>query len=129
MLEWTELEVPTTVDRGDTISELANKLDDSGSHVPRIVTELAEKDFVCRPDPDTPASPVKERPIQTLGWDCTRSNTVRFCAMRYKSAVEGGISRLWMLLWPPPLRFDSTRSQYCSYNTFVARSPASTRLS
>ncbi|OYR39136.1 MarR family transcriptional regulator [Halorubrum sp. Hd13] len=46
MLRRIELEVLATVDRGDTISELATKLDHSESYLSRAVAELVEKGLV-----------------------------------------------------------------------------------
>ena len=46
MLRRVELEVLATVDRGDTISELATKLDHSASYLSRAVGGLAEKGLV-----------------------------------------------------------------------------------
>jgi len=46
VLRRIELEVLATVDRGDTISELAAKLDHSESYLSRAVTDLVEKGFV-----------------------------------------------------------------------------------
>jgi DNA-binding transcriptional ArsR family regulator len=46
MLRRAELEVLATVDSGDTISELASKLDNSESHLSLVVTGLAEKGLV-----------------------------------------------------------------------------------
>ncbi len=46
MLRRIELEVLATVDRGDTISELATKLDHSESYLSRAVGDLAEKGLV-----------------------------------------------------------------------------------
>ncbi len=46
MLRRIELEVLATVDRGDTISELATKLDHSESYLSRAVADLVEKGFV-----------------------------------------------------------------------------------
>ncbi|GAB7121089.1 hypothetical protein JCM9743_35590 [Natrinema sp. JCM 9743] len=43
MLRRIELEVLTTVERGDTISELATKLDHSESYLFRAVADLVEK--------------------------------------------------------------------------------------
>ena len=46
MLRRIELEVLATVDRGDTISELATKLDHSESYLSRAVANLVEKGLV-----------------------------------------------------------------------------------
>ncbi|ACM59140.1 conserved hypothetical protein (plasmid) [Halorubrum lacusprofundi ATCC 49239] len=46
MLRRIELEVLATVDRGDTISELATKLDHSESYLSRAVGDLAEKGLI-----------------------------------------------------------------------------------
>ena len=46
MLRRIELEVLSTVDRGDTISELATKLDHSESYLSRAVADLVEKGLV-----------------------------------------------------------------------------------
>ncbi len=46
MLRRIELEVLATVDRGDTISELATKLDHSESYLSRAVADLVEKGLV-----------------------------------------------------------------------------------
>ncbi|SDK17774.1 MarR family protein [Halovenus aranensis] len=46
MLRRIELEVLATVDRGDTISELATKLDHSESYLSRAVADLVEKRLV-----------------------------------------------------------------------------------
>ncbi|WP_018257210.1 helix-turn-helix transcriptional regulator [Halomicrobium katesii] len=46
MLRRIELEVLATVDRGDTISELATKLDHSESYLSRAVSDLVEKGLV-----------------------------------------------------------------------------------
>ena len=46
MLRRIELEVLATVDRGDTISELATKLDHSESYLSRSVADLVEKGLV-----------------------------------------------------------------------------------
>ncbi|WP_058365188.1 helix-turn-helix transcriptional regulator [Haloparvum sedimenti] len=46
MLRRIELEVLAAVDRGDTISELATKLDHSESYLSRAVTDLVEKGLV-----------------------------------------------------------------------------------
>ena len=46
MLRCIELEVLAMVDRGDTISELATKLDHSKSHLSRAVGDLVEKGLV-----------------------------------------------------------------------------------
>ncbi|CDK39142.1 MarR family transcriptional regulator [Halorubrum sp. AJ67] len=46
MLRRIELEVLATVDRGDTISELATKLDHSESYLSRTVSDLVEKGLV-----------------------------------------------------------------------------------
>ena len=46
MLRRIELEVLATVDRGDTISELATKLDHSESYLSRAVGDLVEKGLV-----------------------------------------------------------------------------------
>ncbi|QFU84231.1 helix-turn-helix transcriptional regulator [Natronorubrum aibiense] len=46
MLRRIELEVLATVERGDTISELATKLDHSESYLSRAVADLAEKGLV-----------------------------------------------------------------------------------
>ncbi|SDK94303.1 MarR family transcriptional regulator [Natronorubrum texcoconense] len=46
MLRRIELEVLATVERGDTISELATKLDHSESYLSRAVADLVEKDLV-----------------------------------------------------------------------------------
>ena len=46
MLRRIELEVLATVERGDTISELATKLDHSGSYLSRAVADLVEKGLV-----------------------------------------------------------------------------------
>ena len=46
MLRRIELEVLATVDRGDTISELATKLDHSESYLSRAVADLVEKGVV-----------------------------------------------------------------------------------
>jgi len=43
VLRRIELEVLSTVDRGDTISELAMKLDHSESYLSRAVADLVEK--------------------------------------------------------------------------------------
>ena len=43
MLRRIELEVLVTVDRGDTISKLATKLDHSESYLSRAVADLVEK--------------------------------------------------------------------------------------
>ena len=50
MLRRTELEVLATVERGDTISELAMKLDHSESYLSRAAGELVEKGHVRRID-------------------------------------------------------------------------------
>ena len=46
MLRRIELEVLATVDRGDTISELATKLDHSESYLSRAISDLTEKGLV-----------------------------------------------------------------------------------
>jgi len=46
VLRRIELEVLATVDRGDTISELATKLDHSASYLSRAVGDLVEKELV-----------------------------------------------------------------------------------
>ncbi|MDR5673603.1 MarR family transcriptional regulator [Halalkaliarchaeum sp. AArc-GB] len=46
MLRRIELEVLATVERGDTISEIATKLDHSESYLSRAVTDLVEKSLV-----------------------------------------------------------------------------------
>ncbi|PSQ30110.1 transcriptional regulator TrmB [Halobacteriales archaeon SW_6_65_46] len=46
MLRRIELEVLATVDRGDTISELATKLDHSESYLSRAVADLVEKGLI-----------------------------------------------------------------------------------
>lgn len=46
MLQSIELEVLATVERGDTISDLATKLDHSESYLSRAVRDLVEKDLV-----------------------------------------------------------------------------------
>ena len=46
MLRRIELEVLSTVDRGDTISELATKLDHSESYLSRAVADLVDKGLV-----------------------------------------------------------------------------------
>ncbi len=46
MLRRIELEVLATVDRGDTISKLATKLDHSESYLSRAVADLVEKGLV-----------------------------------------------------------------------------------
>jgi len=46
VLRRIELEVLATVDRGDTISELATKLDHSESYLSRAVADLVEKGLV-----------------------------------------------------------------------------------
>ena len=46
VLRRIELEVLATVDRGDTISELATKLDHSKSYLSRAVADLVEKGLV-----------------------------------------------------------------------------------
>ena len=38
-----ELEILATIERGDTISEIADKLDHSESYISRAVTDLSEK--------------------------------------------------------------------------------------
>jgi len=46
VLRRIELEVLSTVDRGDTISELAMKLDHSESYLSRAVADLVDKGLV-----------------------------------------------------------------------------------
>ena len=43
MLQRIELEVLATVDRGDTISEIAMKLDHSESYLSRAIADIVEK--------------------------------------------------------------------------------------
>lgn len=46
MLRSIELEILATVEHGDTISDIAAKLDQSESYVSRAVTDLSEKGLV-----------------------------------------------------------------------------------